>query len=82
MSRIVWIMKISALMVVLSVPVSTLNPNPMYLPLPLAVLFLTHPAVTNVTTPRRVKYKHAPSRWNGKKSLFTNYEIITLFLVV
>ena len=38
----------------LCVPVSIFNPNPMYLPLPLPVLYLTHPAVTKVT--RSVKY--------------------------
>ena len=46
------------MMVVLSVP---LNPNPMHLPLPLAILYLTHPAVTKVTS--SLKYKHAPTRW-------------------
>ena len=67
MSRTVWIMlKISTMMVVLSVP---FNPNPMHLPLPRPSLYLTHPAVTKVPVTRSVKYKHAPNRWHGKKSL-------------
>ena len=37
------------MMVALSVPISIFNPNPMYLPLPLAVLYLTYPAVTKLT---------------------------------
>ena len=54
-------LKISTVMVVLSVPVSILIPYPMYSPLPLlVVLYLTPPAVTNVT--RNVKYKHASNR--------------------
>ena len=66
-SRTVWIMlKISTMMVVLSVP---FNPNPMHLPLPRPSLYLTHPAVTKVPVTRSVKYKHAPNRWHGKKSL-------------
>ena len=85
-SRTVWIMlKISA-MVVLSAP---FNPNPMYLLLPRVTLYLTHPAVTNVTC--SVKYKHEPNIWHGKNSLsmdlsnenillFTNYNIVTFLL--
>ena len=54
-------------MVALSVPVLILSPNLMYLPLPLAVLYLTHAAVTKVTRTRyvltrRVKYKHVLNR--------------------
>ena len=37
------------MMVVLSAPVSILNPNSMYLPLPLGVLYLTHPAATKIS---------------------------------
>ena len=63
-------LKISTMMVVMSAP---FNPSPMHLPSPpLAILYytllyLTRHAVTKVT--RSVKYKHAPSRWHGKKSL-------------
>ena len=59
---------ISTILVVLSVPVLSLNPNPMYLPLPLPDLYLTHSAVTKVT--RSVRYKHVLNRWNGKKFLY------------
>ena len=39
-------------------------------PLPLAILYLTHPAVTKVTHTSSVKHKHAPNRWHGKESLW------------
>ena len=59
-------------MVVLSAPLT--QALYMYLPLALLiailycnVLYLTHPAVTKAT--RSGKYKHAPNRWHGKKSL-------------
>ena len=39
-SRTCWIMSNITTKVVLSAPVSILNPNPMYLPLPLGVLYL------------------------------------------
>ena len=52
------------MMVVLSV---SFSPNPMYLPLPLAVLYLTHLAVTKKSN-TLCEYKHVLNRWHGKKS--------------
>ena len=47
-----WIMLNISTMVVLSAP---FNPSPMCLPLPLAVLYLTHSAVTKVTRRREIR---------------------------